>query len=68
MTTTDAAATEPAEVLPAAPPDRRGATPRWPLRPAVLAHAGGAPEALRSGAPVLFLAVFAVMERRARAR
>jgi hypothetical protein len=34
----------------------------------VLAHGGGAPEALTFGAPVLVLAVFAVMERRARAR
>jgi hypothetical protein len=35
---------------------------------AVLAHGGGAPEALTFGAPVLVLLVFAVLERRARAR
>ena len=35
---------------------------------AVLAHGGGAPEALTFGAPVLVLLVFSVMERRARAR
>jgi hypothetical protein len=34
----------------------------------VLAHGGGAPEAAMVGLPVLVLAVFAVLERRARRR
>ncbi len=34
----------------------------------VLAHGGGAPEAAMIGLPVLVLAVFAVLERRARRR
>ena len=36
----------------------------WP----VLAHGGGAPEALTFGTPLVVLVVFAVMERRARGR
>ena len=35
---------------------------------AVLAHGGGAPEAAMVGLPVLVLAVFVVLERRARRR
>jgi membrane protein implicated in regulation of membrane protease activity len=34
----------------------------------VLAHGGGAPEAAMVGLPVLVLAVFVVLERRARRR
>ncbi|MDP9466323.1 MAG: hypothetical protein M3P31_03650 [Actinomycetota bacterium] len=34
----------------------------------VLAHGGGAPEAAMIGLPLLVLAVFAVLERRARRR
>ena len=34
----------------------------------VLAHGGGAPEAAMVGLPVVVLAVFAVLERRARRR
>ncbi len=34
----------------------------------ILAHGGGAPEAAMVGLPVLVLAVFAVLERRARRR
>ena len=34
----------------------------------VLAHGGGAPEAAMIGLPVLVLAVFVVLERRARRR
>jgi hypothetical protein len=34
----------------------------------VLAHGGGAPEAAMVGLPVLVLAAFAVLERRARRR
>ena len=35
---------------------------------AVLAHGGGAPEAAMVGLPLLVLAVFVVLERRARRR
>ena len=35
---------------------------------AVLAHGGGAPEAAMVGLPLLVLAAFAVLERRARRR
>ena len=34
----------------------------------LLAHGGGAPEALTIGVPILVILVFAVLERRARAR
>lgn len=34
----------------------------------VLAHAGGAPETVMVGAPIVVLAVFALMEKRARKR
>lgn len=34
----------------------------------VLAHGGGAPEAAMIGAPLLLLAVFVVLERKARRR
>ena len=36
--------------------------------PAVLAHGGGAPEAAMVGLPLLVLAAFVVLERRARRR
>ena len=44
------------------------ADPAFEARLVVLAHAGGVPEAVTVGLPLLALVVFAVLERRARRR
>ena len=39
-----------------------------PAPQALLAHGGGAPEALTIGVPILVILIFVLLERRARAR